>query len=212
MNSRILSLFLCAFFFVQSSCSHPEEEQSRKETNNLDQYKVAYFAAGCFWCVEAIFESIKGVKEVISGYSGGSSSNANYKVVSTGKTDHAETVAIYYDPSVIDYKTLLIAFFGSHDPTTLNRQGPDRGRQYRSAIFYQTENEKKLAESYIASLLDTKRFSRITTEVVPFDTFYIAESYHQNYKERNPNDPYVKNVSEPRLQLFKERYPELLEE
>lgn len=176
----------------------------------LSDYDVAYFASGCFWCVEAIFESVNGVKEAVSGYSGGHSKNATYKKVSAGLTNHAETVAVYYDSDIIDYQTLLIVFFGSHDPTTKNQQGPDKGSQYRSVIFYQNDQEKQLSENYIRKLLDDNVFDKITTELTEFEAFYPAEKHHQNYKQKNPNDSYVKNVSKPRLERFKKNHKELL--
>lgn len=185
------------------------EKLSQDELNKLSK---AYFASGCFWCVEAIFESVEGVQEVISGYSGGSKQNANYGDVSAGLTNHAESVEIYYDSSVVTYETLLKVFFGSHDPTTLNRQGPDAGRQYRSAIFYQNEKEKEAAEQYIENLYKDNVFEEgtITTELSPFAAFYPAEDYHQDYERRNPNQGYVKAVSIPRLKKFQAKYPELL--
>jgi peptide-methionine (S)-S-oxide reductase len=177
---------------------------------DIETNAVAYFASGCFWCVEAIFESVIGVGDVISGYSGGEKSTANYREVSAGRTDHAEAVAVHYDSTKIDYPTLLKVFFGSHDPTTLNRQGPDWGRQYRSAIFYRNEKEKSLAENYIQALLNEDVFPKITTEVVAFEAFYLAEDYHQNYEAKNPNNSYIQNVSIPRLKKFQKKYPELL--
>ena len=206
-------LLLATTILVTISCTANNSRESsvaKIESQELSSYQVAYFASGCFWCVEAIFESVKGVKEVVSGYSGGSASDANYKAVSAGITNHAEAVAIYYDPKIISYETLLVVFFDSHDPTTLNRQGPDWGRQYRSAIFYSDESEKIAAKDYIASLLRKKAFSTITTEVVELEAFYPAEEYHQNYKKKNPNDPYIKKVSNPRFESFKSKHPELL--
>jgi peptide-methionine (S)-S-oxide reductase len=184
---------------------HRKSPPEKIETNS-----VAYFASGCFWCVEAVFESVIGVGDVISGYSGGEKANANYRAVSAGITDHAEAVAVHYDSTKINYPTLLKVFFGSHDPTTLNQQGPDRGTQYRSAIFYRNKEEKKLAKSYIEELLSENVFSKITTEVAAFETFYPAEDYHQDYEKKNPNNSYVRNVSIPRLKKFQKQYPELL--
>ena len=185
---------------------------SRALKTDTTSHEVAYFASGCFWCVEAVFESVIGVQEAVSGYSGGTAENANYKAVSAGRTDHAEAVAVYYDPEVISYETLLTVFFDSHDPTTLNQQGPDRGRQYRSAIFYNNDDEKELAEKHIAKLLEEGTYSKITTEVVELDAFYPAEDYHQDYKKKNPNDRYVVGVSAPRLKKFKSKHPNLLKE
>lgn len=193
---------------VEPTIRSVELDQSNKPTEGLS---IAYFASGCFWCVEAVFESVTGVGEVISGYSGGSQKDANYADVSAGITDHAESVMVYYDPTVIDYQTLLVVFFGSQDPTTLNRQGPDRGRQYRSSIFYQNDEEKIAAENYIKELDSQKIYAnKIATELVPFEAFYPAEEYHQDFEERNPNQGYVKAVSVPRLNEFKRKFPELL--
>jgi peptide-methionine (S)-S-oxide reductase len=172
--------------------------------------KVAYFGSGCFWCVEAIFETVKGVKEAESGYCGGTTKNPTYEQICTGRTGHAETVKVTYDPNVISYADLLRVFFNSHDPTTLNQQGPDKGTQYRSVIFYSNESEKELAKNYIKNLLDKKTFKEITTTLEPFSTFYPAEAYHQDFEKRNPDYPYVKQVSIPRLKAFKNKTKDLL--
>ena len=215
------SFLILLFTSSQCSTAQTSEQSSMKADKiastsekkaKLDAYSTAYFASGCFWCVEAVFESVEGVAEVFSGYSGGSADNANYSAVSSGRTKHAEAVEVYYDPSVVTYETLLKVFFGSHDPTTLNRQGPDAGPQYRSAIFYTSAEEKEQAESYIQSLLDEGTFDKITTEVAPFEAFYVAEEYHQDYEKKNPNQPYVRSVSIPRLNKFLKKYPELLKE
>lgn len=213
---RIVALLFSTLILMSAGkCTNNETgEKSNKVTSvknqNLDDNAVAVFASGCFWCVEAIFESVEGVAEVISGYSGGSAQDANYQDVSAGITDHAEAVEIYYDPSIVSYETLLKVFFGSHDPTTLNQQGPDRGRQYRSAIFYKNEEEKKLAEAYVAQLLEEGTFEIITTEIVPLVEFYDAEDYHQDFERRNPKQSYVRAVSIPRLKRFQKKFPELL--
>lgn len=176
-----------------------------------NKQKVAYFASGCFWCVEAIFESVKGVKEVISGYAGGTSSNPTYEQVGRGLTNYAETVAVYYYPNKVSFETLLQVFFLSHDPTTVNRQGPDRGPQYRSIAFYSNEKEKKEIEAAIKYFTEKNTFKDpIVTEISKFEKFYKAENYHQNYKRRNPNNPYIKNVSVPRLSRFKSKFPKEL--
>lgn len=181
--------------------------------NSYKNLKKAYFASGCFWCVEAVFESVKGVYEVYSGYSGGYLKNPTYNQIGTGRTGHAEAVEVLYNSEEIGYGTLLQVFFGSHDPTTLNRQGPDRGEQYRSIAFYQSEQEKILIQDYIKLLNKNKIFDKkIVTQVLLFEVFYYAEEYHQNYERLNPNDPYVKNVSIPRINRFKSLYPELLKD
>lgn len=188
----------------------PEVGKKQKTNTELSKYQVAYFGSGCFWCVEAIYESVKGVVEVESGYSGGHVENPTYEEVCTGTTGHAETVKIYYDSTVISYDDLLKVFYDSHDPTTMNRQGPDTGTQYRSAIFYQNNYERDHAKAYIDELLKEKKFPRITTEVVKFTAFYKAEEYHQNFECRNPNNGYVQAVSQPRLEQFKIKAPEML--
>ncbi|WP_405381374.1 peptide-methionine (S)-S-oxide reductase MsrA [Maribacter sp. LLG6340-A2] len=190
-----------------------ETKQLEKLTpQQLKNYETAYFASGCFWCVEAIFESVKGVKEVISGYAGGTQKNPTYEQVGYGKTDHAEAVKVYYDPKEISFTQLVQVFFGSHDPTQLNRQGPDRGRQYRSIAFYKTEKEKEIIENYMKALTDQKVYGNdpITTEVTKHTTFYKAEDYHQDYEKNNPNNSYIRNVSVPRLNRFKENFGDYL--
>lgn len=216
---KIASFFLIFLFVLSASC---QSRQTKKENTlaavpvtqkDLSKYKKAYFASGCFWCVEAVFESVKGVEEAVSGYSGGKEENPTYRQVSNGATSHAEAVAVYYDPNVVSFKTLVKVFFGSHDPTTLNRQGPDRGAQYRSIAFYQDKNEKKIIEAYIKKLETEKVYENpIVTQVVKFEKFWEAEEYHQNYEKRNPEDGYVKNVSVPRLKRFQKKFPELLKE
>ncbi|WP_297693152.1 peptide-methionine (S)-S-oxide reductase MsrA [uncultured Eudoraea sp.] len=180
---------------------------------DLQDYETAYFASGCFWCVEAIFESVKGVKEVISGYSGGTEENPTYEQVGYGKTSHAEAVEVYYNPKEISYFELVQVFFGSHDPTSLNQQGPDRGTQYRSIAFYKNPEEKKIIETYMAALEESGRYQDpIVTEVTAFTKFYDAEDYHQDYERKNPNNSYVRNVSIPRLNQFKKNFPDYLKE
>lgn len=172
--------------------------------------KKAYFASGCFWCVESIYENLKGVKEVYSGYSGGSVENPTYYQVISGRTGHAEAIEVIYDSTVIDFKTLVKVFFGSHDPSTLNRQGPDVGTHYRSVAFYDSEQEKKIIEKEIKKLLDKKIYNLITTEVLKFNKFYRAEEYHQDYKKKNPNDIYIMRVSNPRISKFKMDFKEII--
>ncbi len=172
--------------------------------------KKAYFASGCFWCVESIYENLKGVKEVYSGYSGGSVENPTYYQVISGTTGHAEAIEVIYDSTVIDFKTLVKVFFGSHDPSTLNRQGPDVGTHYRSVAFYDSEQEKKIIEKEIKKLLDKKIYKLITTEVLKFNKFYRAEEYHQDYKKKNPNDIYIMRVSNPRISKFKMDFKEII--
>lgn len=198
---------------VDISVSEQIQPQAKIDQQELQAYETAYFAAGCFWCVESIFESVRGVNEVISGYSGGSDPNPTYENVAYGRTTHAESVEVYYDPSEISFIELVQVFFGSHDPTTLNRQGPDQGPHYRSVAFYKNESEKKIINSYIQTLNDTQVYdSPIVTQVVPFEKFYMAEAFHQDYERRNPNNSYVRNVSVPRINRFKKNFPEYLKD
>jgi len=173
--------------------------------------QTAIFAGGCFWGVEAVFEHIKGVRNVTSGYSGGAAKTANYEAVSGGETGHAEAVKITYDPSQISYEQLLKVFFAvAHDPTELNRQGPDTGTQYRSAIFYADEEQKRLAESYVAELAKTKTFSKaIVTQIAPLEAFYQAEDYHQDYLVLHPNEPYIVMHDQPKVENLRKLFPDL---
>jgi peptide-methionine (S)-S-oxide reductase len=174
--------------------------------------QTAVLAGGCFWGVEAVFEAVAGVKDVVSGYAGGSKTSANYHVVSSGTTGHAESVRITYDPAKISYGQLLKVFFAvAHDPTQLNRQGPDEGPQYRSAIFFNGAEQKTVAEAYIKQLNDAKVFARrIATTVVTLDGFYPAEPEHQDFIRRNPRNPYVLVNDRPKLELLEKDFPELL--
>ncbi|MCL5745523.1 MAG: peptide-methionine (S)-S-oxide reductase MsrA [Acidobacteria bacterium] len=171
--------------------------------------QTAVFAGGCFWCVEAVFEIVDGVESAVSGYAGGTRETARYDIVSTGRTGHAEAVLITYDPARISYGQLLKIFFSvAHDPTTLNRQGPDTGPQYRSVIFYVNEEQKRVAEAYIKQLDDAHVFrGPIVTQVVPLDKFYAAEAYHQKYASHNRSNPYIVNVSDPKVEKLKKMYP-----
>ena len=174
------------------------------------ELKNAYFASGCFWCVESIYESLEGVNDVVSGYSGGWLKNPSYRQVLTGKTGHVESIKVSYNPNQISFSKLVEVFFASHDPTTLNKQGPDIGPHYRSIAFYETNEEKIIIEKEIKRLLDNKVYDLIVTEVKNFEIFYLAESYHQDYKIKNPNNPYIWNVSVPRIEKFKSNYSDLL--
>jgi peptide-methionine (S)-S-oxide reductase len=167
--------------------------------------KTAYFASGCFWCSEAIFELIVGVKSAESGYTGGKTVNPTYEQVCSGKTGHAEAIKVVYYPSSVTYEKLVRAFFESHDPSTLNQQGADKGTQYRSAIFYQNDAEKQYANTYCKELVTNGTFKLVTTEVVPFTIFYAAESYHQDYEKKNPYNGYIQAVSRPRMLAFKKK-------
>lgn len=178
---------------------------------DYDQYGVATFAGGCFWCTEASFERIQGVVDVISGYSGGKEPYPGYYQVASSKTGHAESIQIYFDPEVITFEKLLEVFFVAHDPTTLNRQGPDVGPQYRSEIFYHDEDQKKAAETYMAQLEKEKVFKDpIVTKLSPYQEFWTAEEYHQDFYARNPTQSYVMAVSRPKVKKVEKTFKDIL--
>jgi len=207
-TSSIISfsiLLMACFSFTETKEVVEKQYQPNATT------EVAYFASGCFWCVEAVFESVKGVEEAFSGYAGGFTDNPTYQSIGTGKTGHAEAVAVYYNPAEVSFETLVTVFFGSHDPTTVNGQKPDYGTQYRSIAFYKTEAQKTIIDNAIAEL-QKQHTKKIATEVTLFTKFYKAEDYHQDFERRNPNQGYVKAVSIPRLNRFKKKFPELLKE
>jgi peptide-methionine (S)-S-oxide reductase len=172
---------------------------------------TAGFAGGCFWGVEAVFEHVKGVKSAVSGYAGGTTDNPSYEQVSSGDTGHAESVQVIYDPSQVSYGKLLQVFFSvAHDPTQLNRQGPDRGTQYRSAIFYNTPEQQRVAESYIKQLTAAKTFSRpIVTQVAKLQAFFPAEAYHQDYLVNHPNQPYIVINDQPKVAALKKQFADI---
>ena len=205
---KIVYLFIALFIF--SSCVQSQSqtisfpEGSRKPLANE---AVASFSEGCFWHAEIVFQSLKGVRDAVSGYAGGTDTNPDYRKVASGSTGHSETVQVYYDPLIISYETLVKAFFASQDPTTLNRQGNDAGTEYRSIAFYRNEKEKQIIEKEIKRLTDLKAYrNKIVTEVIPFKIFYPAEAYHQEYIHNNPESGYVKNVSIPDFLEFKKKF------
>jgi peptide-methionine (S)-S-oxide reductase len=172
---------------------------------------VATFGTGCFWCTEAVFERLEGVTKVLSGYSGGDVKNPSYREVCNGRTGHAEVCQIYYDPELISYGELLDVFWHTHDPTTLNRQGNDVGTQYRSVIFYHSEEQKRLAEKSKAEMNASGTFDDpIVTEIAAFSNFYQAEDYHQDYFNNNPNQPYCTFIVKPKVDKFKAKYQDRL--
>jgi peptide-methionine (S)-S-oxide reductase len=172
---------------------------------------IAILAGGCFWCLEAVYDELKGVLSVESGYSGGHVLNPTYNQISKGNTGHAEVVRITFDPNVITYKDLLNIFFTIHDPTTLNRQGADVGSQYRSAIFYHDEEQRQAAEEVIREITEAGIWENpIVTEVTPFERFYMAEDYHQEYYANNPDQAYCRAVIEPKVAKFRKQYQEML--
>lgn len=210
---KISTLFLAVTFAFALSCS-PSTGQSNKQTiKNLptdEHLEVAYFASGCFWCVEAVYESVVGVEESISGYSGGHTQNPTYEASNTGTTGHAEAVAVYYDPKVVSFKTLVDVYFGSQNITQKNGQGPDHGSQYRSIVFYQNAKQKAIVDTKIAQLNAELKNEKVAAEVMEFDKFWVGEDYHQDYEKRHPNHGYIQNVSVPRLNRFKAKFPELI--
>lgn len=207
------------FFTFLTGCGNNSEPATRPEIANADPVEVpaqdglkkAYFASGCFWCVEAVYESVKGVKEAVSGYSGGHTKNPTYESSNTGTTGHAEAVEVIYDPEVVDFETLTEVYFGSMDPTQKNGQGPDIGSQYRSIIFYQNEEQKKIIEQKMKEVAENYN-KPLAVEVLPFQKFWVAEDYHQDYEKNNPDNPYIRNVSVPRINKFKTQFPHLLKE
>ncbi len=188
-----------------------ESVTSPTRATSAKNAQTAIFAGGCFWGLEAVFEHTKGVSDVTSGYSGGAKQTADYETVSEGNTGHAESVKITYDPAQISYEQLLKVFFAvAHDPTELNRQGPDTGTQYRSAIFYANGEQKQTAGKYIAELTTAKTFSApIVTQVAALDAFYPAEDYHQNYLARHPTQPYIVANDQPKVENLQKLFPEL---
>ena len=180
---------------------------TKKELFMKKTWDVATFAGGCFWCTEAVFERLEGVQKVVSGYTGGQIKNPAYREICTGRTGHAEAVQIVYDPQVVNYVELLEIFFATHDPTTLNRQGNDVGTQYRSAIFYSDEHQKEEAEKFMAFLEKEAIFEKpIVTEIAPLSVFYPAEDVHQNYYDRNRDQPYCQYIINPKIKKLKTYY------
>jgi peptide-methionine (S)-S-oxide reductase len=208
----IKSVFTFSVVLLLISCLgfSKKQEVSKAPYKPSKETKVAYFASGCFWCVEAIFESVTGVEEAVSGYAGGFTKNPTYQSIGTGKTGHAEAVAVYYNPEKVSFETLVTVFFGSHDPTTVNGQNPDYGTQYRSIAFYENDKEKAIIDAAISKLNKEVYNGKIATEVTKLAKFYEAEEYHQDFEKRNPNQSYVKAVSVPRLNKFKKKFPSLL--
>ncbi|AXT53016.1 peptide-methionine (S)-S-oxide reductase [Aquimarina sp. BL5] len=221
MKTLLYSTFIT--LLLLTSCQGNSQTQDQKkatlqnqnitpvQTKPINGIERAYFASGCFWCVEAIYESVKGVKEVVSGYSGGHTENPTYESSNTGRTGHAEAVEVLYDPKIVSFSSLVDVYFGSQNPTQINGQGPDRGSQYRSIIFYQNDNQKNIIQKK-KDLLGKTLNRKIAAEVTPFQKFWKAEGYHQDYEKRNPYNRYIQNVSIPRLKRFHKKFPELIKE
>ena len=192
-----------------------QNNKSAKQTDDhvpasqLKNYSVATFAAGCFWHEEALFESVKGVKEAVSGYAGGTTTNPTYETIESGNTGHAESVDVYYDPKQVSFETLVKVYFAGQDPTQVNGQGPDHGTQYRSIAFYRTPQEKAIIENQMKAIAPNYK-KPIAAQVTPFTKFWEAEDYHQNYIEHNPGSGYVQAVSIPEIKDFQKEYPQLV--
>lgn len=202
---KISSVTVLILAFIVSLLNAQNFQTKKKKT--MDKMETATFANGCFWCSEAIFQRLNGVEKITSGYTGGTLKNPTYYEITTGKTGHAEAVEIKFNPSIISYQELLDVFFSTHDPTTLNRQGYDVGTQYRSAIFYHSNQQKETAKKFIKNLMDANVFDKpIVTQVVPFTAFYNAEQYHQNYYNNNKTQGYCMAVINPKLEKFIEKY------
>jgi len=220
---RNLLFFITAILMIsQASCQSKDNTTNQQralktqqtitptQVAPIDGLDRAYFASGCFWCVEAVYESLKGVKESVSGYSGGHTQNPTYASSNTGRTGHAEAVEISYNAQEIQFSDLVDVYFGSQNIGQVNGQGPDRGSQYRSIIFYQNQIQKNIIDAKIKALEQTLGKGYVAAEVLPFEKFWEGESYHQNYERLNPSNPYIQNVSIPRLRKFQKKFPDLL--
>lgn len=220
---RNLLFFITAILMIsQASCQSKDNTTNQQralktqqkitptQVAPIDGLDRAYFASGCFWCVEAVYESLKGVKESVSGYSGGHTQNPTYASSNTGRTGHAEAVEISYNAQEIQFSDLVDVYFGSQNIGQVNGQGPDRGSQYRSIIFYQNQIQKNIIDAKIKALEQTLGKGYVAAQVLPFEKFWEGESYHQNYERLNPSNPYIQNVSIPRLRKFQKKFPDLL--
>lgn len=219
MKNSILLLATILLFNCKNTAQNTDKKITQDSIKTATPVKVAledgkaraYFASGCFWCVEAVYESVKGVEEVYNGYSGGHTENPTYEGSNTGRTGHAEAVEVIYDPEVVNFSTLVDVYFASQNPTQVNGQGPDRGSQYRSIIFYQDEAQKKIIVAKKEALAK-KLNATVAAEVYPFQKFWMGEDYHQDYERLHPNQGYIRNVSIPRLKRFQAKMPEVLKE
>jgi len=208
--NKWIGVFVFTFLITVQACGQKKTNSDNQMTNK-NNLELATFGAGCFWCVEAIFQRVDGVEKVVSGYSGGHVKNPSYKEVCTGTTGHAEVCQLSYDSQKVSYEELLEIFWQTHDPTTLNRQGNDVGPQYRSAIFYHTDQQKKLAETYKVKLDEAGIYKDpIVTEIVPYKEMYVAEDYHQNYFNENGSQPYCSFVIQPKVEKFKKVFKDKL--
>jgi len=222
MKKSLLFYIVAVLMISQASCQSKDNTTNQQRALKIQQTVTptqvapiegldrAYFASGCFWCVEAIYESLKGVKESISGYSGGHTQNPTYASSNTGKTGHAEAVEVIYNAQEIQFSDLVDVYFGSQNIGQVNGQGPDRGSQYRSIIFYQNQIQKDIIDAKIKALEQKLGKGFVAAQVLPFEKFWKGETYHQNYERLNPRNPYIQNVSIPRLKKFQKKFPELL--
>jgi len=212
MKNVILAYLMLLSIHLSYACGNETVNKTTdKEKMENQKQEIAIFGAGCFWCVEAVFQELKGVSKVESGYTGGKIKNPTYKEVCSGLTGHAEVARISYNPDIISFEKLLSVFFKTHDPTTLNYQGNDHGTQYRSSIFYTSENQKQIAERIIAELNSEKAYPNpIITEVTKLEVFYIAEDYHQNYYIQNKGESYCQYVIQPKMEKFKKVFKDYL--
>ena len=218
MKNILLTLLTIISFSCQNTAQSSRDKKQNEVINSKavqvelkDGLAKAYFASGCFWCVEAIYESVKGVKEVYNGYAGGHTNNPTYTSSNTGRTGHAEAVEVIYNPKEVSFTTLVDVYYASQNPTQVNGQGPDRGSQYRSIIFYQNDEQKEIITTKKIALAKQLHAS-IASEIYPFQKFWLGEDYHQDYERLNPNNRYIQNVSIPRLNRFKNKMPEILKE
>lgn len=214
--TRVFGVLLVATLSTQVACERPTHGQPPAPEKDLartseTELRYAVLAGGCFWCTEGVFQMLDGVVSVESGYAGGTAETANYRMVASGQTAHAEAIRIRYDARRLSYGQLLQVFFATHDPTTLNRQGPDVGPQYRSAIFFANDQEKQVAAAYIAQLNEAKAFGKpVVTTLEPLVEFFVAEGYHQDFVEKNPDHPYIRQQAIPKMQKTEKFFPELL--
>ena len=214
MRNKLIIIILV----LAASCSKAQVSDKQKLIINSDPILVnteevhrAYFASGCFWCVEAIYESIIGVNEVISGYSGGFTSNPTYEIVNTQRTGHAETIEVIYDPKLISFSQLVEVYFGTQNIEQINGQGPDNGTQYRSIIFYQNQEQKEIINEKVDEIKNSLKVN-VAAKAYPFLKFWKAEKYHQDFKKNNKNNRYIINVSDPRFKRFKYKFSEIIDQ
>ena len=214
MTNKLVIIIL----ILAGSCSKAQESNRQKLIINSDPILVntevihrAYFASGCFWCVEAIYESIIGVNEVISGYSGGFTSNPTYEIVNTQRTGHAETIEVIYDPKLISFSQLVEVYFGTQNIEQINGQGPDNGTQYRSIIFYQNQEQKEIINEKVEEITNSLKVN-VAAKAYPFLKFWKAEGYHQDFKKNNKNNRYIINISDPRFKRFKYKFSEIIDQ